>query len=213
MANGSASVNLNIPLAWSTYVTQSNLGLEVVPAVLFDTVVMHPVGSPANLGGAELRFFQSTGVPANLSNMKASGMLPNPEAFLIQTIRVFYRIRRSPSPNQVDFIIDMANTGMCYLDIGNKQYGPWPLWMLAAGNQFRNAWAMSATTNYYGQIHGDLYPLFPNLMLSPLQKFIFRIVIPEQSGANENPPVLPNEPPEQTGVQVMFDGQLARSIQ
>ena len=34
------AINRNIPSAWASYVTQVNLGLEVVPAMLYDTLTI-----------------------------------------------------------------------------------------------------------------------------------------------------------------------------
>ena len=78
-------INANIPREWESYVTQTNLGLEVVPAVLYDTLTYTSATT------TNLRFFQQTNVARDLSNMKQAGMLSNPEAFLIQNISIFSR--------------------------------------------------------------------------------------------------------------------------
>lgn len=200
------AVNINIPDAWTSYVTQTNLGLEVVPSVLYDQYLLVAGANPA-----ELRFFQSSATTLDVTNMKTPGALPNPEAFLIQNMRINFKTLTYTLPTVSDGIIDMLDKSVGILEIGNKRYGPWPLWVLGAGNMFTNSFGgQSATTpTFYSQISGPLYPLFPNLMLSPLQPFVFTI--------RTTPPapsiVVPTTQPNGFSVQVLFDGQLARAIQ
>lgn len=208
------AVNQNIPDAWSSYVTQTNLGLEVVPHCLYDTLAIQPGaypggGTPPN--SSEMRFFQQTNVTADISNMKNSGMLANPEAMLIQAIRLFWII---PMTTVMDLSAAQAaftNVSVAMLQIGNKNYGPWPLWMLTSGARLTGC-NVGITDCFYVQSEGPLYPLFPNLMLSPLQPFTFFIRTTPQTGAN-----VPTFPEAAGGaavrIQIMFDGQLARSIQ
>lgn len=197
------AVNLNIPDAWSSYVTQTNLGLEVVPHVLYDTLQFQSgTGNPV-----ELRYFQQTNVTADISNMKNSGMLANPEAMLIQSIRLFWAIPMMITMDLASIQTLFLNQSVGLLRIGNKEYGPWPLWLLAAGNRLTGC-NTGISDCFYCQTDGPLYPLFPNLMLSPLQPFTFFI--------RTTPPPL-NWPTMQGNntmkLQVCFDGQLARSIQ
>jgi len=206
------AINQNIPDAWASYVTQVNLGLEIIPDVLYDTLTM-----TAGAGTTpELRFFQQTNVNLDISNMKQSGMLGNPEAFLIQNIRVFYKL-----PAQIiaaaatgaftgifnDEVI-ASNTGIAELTIGNKKYGPWPVPMLPMNSFVKGSITSAGATAAnvavaYGQLDGQLYPLFPNLMLSPLQPFVMSMRWPSGSPALSANLV----------TTVIFDGQRARSIQ
>lgn len=205
-------INANIPAEWTSYTTQTNLGLEVVPAVLYDTLTYTSATT------TELRFFQQVNVNLDISNMTNSGMLSNPEAFLIQNISIFSRhnpwtqaatASATIQTGQFNDLVLLANTGIATLKIGNKIYGPWPLWRLPSATFVKGNIATGGATaanlvEQYGQIDGPLYSLFPNLMISPLQKFIFTLSWP--SGAVTltagNPPL-----------EVLFDGQLARSIQ
>jgi hypothetical protein len=206
------AINQNIPDAWASYVTQVNLGLEVVPDVLYDTLTITSGAGTT----PELRFFQQTNVNLDISNMKQAGMLGNPEAFLIENIRIFFKV-----PAQIiaaaaagaftgvfnDEVI-VSNTGIAELTIGNKKYGPWPLWMLPASNfvagSISSAGATAANVAVaYGQLSGPLYPLFPNLMLSPLQPFVMSVRWPSGSPALSANLI----------TEVLFDGQRARSIQ
>jgi hypothetical protein len=206
------AINQNIPDAWASYVTQVNLGLEVVPDVLYDTLTITAGASSVS----ELRFFQQTNVNLDISNMKQAGMLGNPEAFLIENIRIFFKVSATIAASAAagtftgvfnDEVIS-ANTGIAELTIGNKKYGPWPLWMLPAANWVQGAISSAGATAAnvavaYGQLGGPLYPLFPNLMLSPLQPFVMSVRWPSGSPALSANLV----------TEVLFDGQRARSIQ
>ena len=206
------AINQNIPDAWASYVTQVNLGLEVVPDVVYDTLT---IASGAG-STPELRFFQQTNVNLDISNMKLAGMLGNPEAFLIENIRVFFKttaqIIAAAAAGAFTGVFNdeilAANTGIAELTIGNKKYGPWPMWMLPAANSIQGAVSSAGATAAnvavaYGQLGGPLYPLFPNLMLSPLQPFVMSVRWPSGSPALSANLVM----------EVMFDGQRARSIQ
>jgi hypothetical protein len=206
------AINQNIPDAWASYVTQVNLGLEVVPDVLYDTLT---IGAGAG-STPELRFFQQTNVNLDISNMKQAGMLGNPEAFLIENIRIFFKVPANiiaaSAPGAFTGLFNdevvASNTGIAELTIGNKKYGPWPLWMLPASNFVQGSISSAGATAAnvavaYGQLSGPLYPLFPNLMLSPLQPFVMSVRWPSGSPALSAGLV----------TECLFDGQRARSIQ
>ena len=208
-----SSININIPSDWTSYVTQTNLGLEVIPAVLYDTLTL-----PAAGGTQELRFFQQINVPLDISNMKTVGMLSNPEAFLIQNIGFFFRtlpqatVSAASGATQTGAFTDVVlvtSPGIAELTIGNKKYGPWPLWRLPIGTYTKGTLGAVGTTAEaltYGQLDGPLYGLFPNLMLSPLQPFIVSVRWPSLSTGSPAISV-------STQLEILFDGQLARSIQ
>ena len=79
-------INQNIPEAWNNYVTQANLGLEEVPHIFYDTLLY------TDNTTTSLTFFQQVNVAEDLTNMKSSGVMVNPEAFLIQAISIFFRV-------------------------------------------------------------------------------------------------------------------------
>lgn len=205
-------INANIPQEWTSYTTQTNLGLEIVPAVLYDTL------SFTTASTTTLNFFQQTNVTLDISNMKQAGMLSNPEAFLIQNISIYFRSQLwtqaetasgAVQTGQMNDVALLANTGIAQLQIGNKQYGPWPIWRLPSSTFVNGvltaagATAANLTTSY-GQLAGPLYGLFPNLMLSPLQSFKLTLAWPAGTVAIVSGPI---------PIEVLFDGQLARSIQ
>lgn len=222
-------VNNAIPNEWSNYVTQTNLGLEVVPSMLY-SVKGYVSGSTTIL-----TFFDSvSGSRPDLSNMQQPNMLPNPESFLIQNIRIF--TWHQPQSNltgigdcsdlaaQMACVVELTKRGILSMKIGNKQYGPWPLWTLPAHNFVKGSMAATGTAAAgvvanYGQVDGMLYSLFPNLMISPLQQFTVTLQWPgSPTDAIPGGPVSccpEGSPPDETiiPIEILFDGQLARSIQ
>jgi hypothetical protein len=211
-------MNLNspIPPEWGSYVTQSPVGLEVVPFHLWDT--------EPYLGGTttSLDLFKNVqGKNLQQTNMKQGGSLANPEAMLIQNIRVLYENTvqsddgsdedSSSVASQFNDIIQLSVGGVGTLKIGNKIYGPWLLWTLPVANFVKGGFSDSdgAFLNY-GQVDGPLYPLFPNLMIAPLQPFVFSIEWPNGAVTLSQDGF---ESPESIPIKVLFDGQLARAIQ
>ena len=75
-----SNVNGPIPQEWGGYVTQSNVGLEVIPAVLYDTQTY------VDNTTVQLPFFTSSPANEAVSNVSPPSILPNPEAFLIKNI-------------------------------------------------------------------------------------------------------------------------------
>lgn len=203
-------LNNPTPQEWSSYVTQTPVGLEIIPAHLYDTLTYTDVVT------RELVFFNQTNVAQSISNLKQAGMLPNPQSFLIQNIRVFFRSTMqtidsgAPGPlaGTLNDMVLLANTGIATLTIGTKKYGPWPIWTLPAGTFWKGALATAGAeaanlAHGYGQIDGPLYPLFPNLMIAPLQNFDLTLSWP-QAAVDLSADMI---------IQVLMDGQLARAVQ
>lgn len=205
-----AGYNGVIPEEWSSYVTMLGKGLEVIPAVLYSTV------NYVSTTTVSLSFFDTPNVARpDLTNMVAGNMLPSPESFLIQAIRVKYQNNLSSDgvgagantllPGTFEDVVKLTNNGVLNLTISNKKYGPWPLWMLPAGNSVQGqvSTGMPTASLQYGQVLGPYYPLLPNLMLAPMQQFTCTIDWPGGAQTLSQTP-LP--------IQVMFDGQRARAI-
>jgi hypothetical protein len=150
--------------------------------------------------------------------MQQASMLPNPESFLIQNIRVFYQtsiqsdgIGAAGGINLVsgfNDVIQLSKNGILKLKIGNKSYGPWPLWTLPAHNFVKGSVGGGSPTSTldYGQVDGYLYSLFPNLMIAPLQQFSVTLEWP-------GGPLTLSTVGGSLPIEVLFDGQAARSIQ
>lgn len=197
-------MNLNnpIPREWEQYVTQSPIGLEVVPSVLYDT------NTYTDNVTQSLMFFNAVRATQDLGNLQQNGMLPNPQSFLIQAFRLYFKytdvVGTTVASQLWNDVILLVNTGIFRLQIGEKRYGPWPLWMLPAGSFPQIAMA-GANSNFmgYGQVGGPLYALYPNLMIAPLQNFFVELAWPAAAVNLVQDMV----------TQVAFDGQLARAIQ
>ncbi len=207
-------INNPIPEEWSSYVTQTNLGLETIPAHLYS---VHDYVSGVS---TILPFFDFVNAARkDLTNMQQPSMLPNPESFLIQNIRIFFWTNvqsddigggdATPLVSQFDDVVQLSTKGILSMKIGNKQYGPWPLWTLPAHNFAKGALAGGSPTSFgnYAQVDGFLYSLFPNLMISPLQQFTVTLEWP--GGAID----LSTGEDSTMPIEVLFDGQMARSIQ
>jgi len=210
MALTNDQLNNPIPAEWMDYVTQSPVALEVIPDQLYSALTY------TDNTTIELDFFSA--VPANqgLSNMTQPGFLPNPQSFLIQAIRIYFRIpimtvdMAASAANLVGVVNDIAllvNTGRLVLTIGNKTYGPWRLWMLPAGSglvpQLAAAGGEAASqVSTYGQLMGPLWGMFPHLMIAPLQNFVAAMLWPAAVDLSTD-----------MVVEVLFDGQRARAVQ
>lgn len=221
-------INNPIPREWTHYVTQTNLGLEVIPAVLYSVKAYESDTTRI------LTFFDFVqGSRPDLTNMVQPNMLPNPESFLIQNIRIFNWSEvksndsgdgdATPLASQFNDWVNLTKRGILELKIGNKSYGPWPLWMLTANSFVKGAFSTgSDLLADYGQLDGVLYPLIPNLMIAPLQQFTVTLSWPGAAtdspiagGAVELSQDIGGDPVvhEFLPIQILFDGQKARSIQ
>jgi hypothetical protein len=203
-------INNPIPQEWTDYVTQSPVALEVIPDQLYSTLTY------TDNTTLQLDFFAAVAANQGLSNMTQPGMLPNPQSFLIQAIRIFFRT----TVNTVDMaasaaslvgpvndMVLLVNTGRLVLTIGQKTYGPWRLWMLPAGSavvpQLTAAGAEAAAqVSQYGQIMGVLWGMFPHLMIAPLQNFVASMLWPAAVDLSGD-----------MVIEVLLDGQRARAVQ
>jgi len=111
-------------------------GKEVIDGVLYDTV-QYP-----QAGALRLTFFNALRATIDLSNMRAAGQLPYPEEFCIRAIRFYVKAfpestataaAASVQLDAVNVISQMVNTGVLQLNIGQKDYGIYPLSNLPAG--------------------------------------------------------------------------------
>lgn len=197
-----AQLNNPIPREWESYVTQSPIGLEVIPDVLYDTVTY------TDNVTTSLIMFNTVRATADLGNLQQPGMLPNPQSFLIQAIRFFAKYTDTAGTTVVsqqwNDVILLVNTGIMRLTIGEKRYGPYPLWLFSAGS-FPKGSIAGANSNYMGYMQNDgpLYALYPNLMIAPLQNFFVTLEWPAAAVDLSGNLVL----------SVLFDGQRARAIQ
>lgn len=202
-------LNNPIPQEWSKYVTQSPVGLEVIPDMLWDTQTY------VDNTSTELTFFAATQA-GSLSNMTQPGMLPNPQSFLIECVRLYFRTQMTTDDSGAagafasiyNDVILLVNTGQLRLNIGEKKYGPWRLWMLPAASYAQGVIAVAGAeaanlAHDYAQLGGPLWGLQPNLMIAPLQNFSVTLSWPN-GAVNTTGNVV---------TEVLLEGKRARAIQ
>jgi hypothetical protein len=198
-----------IPEEWGKYITQSPVGLEVIPDMLWDTQTY------VDNTTTELTFFAAVQAGA-LSNMTQPGMLPNPQSFLIECVRLYFRTQvfvddAGAAGAFASIYSDVAlilNTSQIRLTIGAKNYGPWRPWLLSTGSYPQGVIAASGAeaanlVHDYAQIGGPLWNLRPNLMIAPLQNFNAVWSWPN-AAVNLTANIV---------LEVLFEGQRARGIQ
>lgn len=207
-----SNINGPIPQEWGGYVTQSNVGLEVIPHILYDTQTY------VDNSTVILPFFSSNPANESISNVSPPNILPNPASFLIKNIGIYFPNQLetidqgaalAALPSQFNNILLLVNTGILKLKIGDKPYGPWPMYRLPIGtyphlNAIAGAGAEAANlVSAYGNTDGPLYPLLPPLLIAPMQKFSVTLEWP--AGAVD---LTANQT-----IKVVLDGQLSRGIQ
>jgi hypothetical protein len=201
-------INNPIPPEWENYVTQSPVALEVIQDTIYDSLLFTSASTTS------LTFFVESIATVNqgITNLTQPGMLPNPESFLVQAVRLYVKwttqaFAATVAATTYNDLMLLTNTGIIQMKFGNKAYGPWPLWMVGSG-AFVNANVavadtVAAITSSPAQMGGPLWALFPALMISPLQSFSANISWPAGTvtlGAG-NPTL-----------QVVYEGQRARAV-
>jgi len=205
-----SNINGPIPGEWAGYVTQSNVGLEVIPHILYDTQVYVDAVTTV------LPFFTANPANESISNVNPPSILPNPASFLIKNIAWFVpneletidQGAAAALPSQLNDIILLGNTGILKLFIGEKPYGPWPLFRLPCSTFVKGMLAAAGAeaanlASAYGNTDGPLYPVLPPLLIAPMQKF--RVSLEWPAGAVQ---LLANR-----NIKVLLDGQMSRGIQ
>ncbi len=202
------NINNPIPEEWNDYVTQTNIALEVVPDQLYD------VKTYVDNTSLELNYFNAVAANKSISNMTQAGILPNPESFLVQAVRIKYNnlveTDDAGAPgalaSAMNDIVLLQNTGRFLLTIGHKQYGPWKLWPMPAGSGVMGMMASGGAeaanlVHGYANTFGKLWGVFPHLMIAPLQAFQVDLLWPAAVNLSAN-----------IDIEVMFDGQRARAV-
>jgi len=206
-----SNINGPIPSEWAGYVTQSNVGLEVIPHILYDTQTF------VDATTVILPFFTTSPANESISNVNPPAILPNPASFLIKNIAwmvpnelttIDQGAADAALPSALNDIILLGNTGILKLFIGEKPYGPWPLFRLPVATFVKGMLAAAGAeaanlASAYGNTDGPMYPLLPPLLIAPMQKF--RVSLEWPAGA---PNLLANR-----NIKVLLDGQLSRGIQ
>lgn len=204
--NQANQINNPIPPEWENYVTQSPVALEVIQDTLYDTLTYTSASTTS------LTFFVESiaTVKNDITNLQQPGMLPNPESFLVQAVRIFVKWTPTSAAtlaaNVANDIALLFNTAILTLKFGNKTYGPFPAWMMSAGGGPDIRLSANATPpiiTSYAQLGGPLWALFPSLMIAPLQAFQAVLSWPTAAvtlGAG-NP-----------AISLVYEGQRARAV-
>jgi hypothetical protein len=123
------------PAAFRRYNTQYP-DAEIVGWTLYDTLT-YTSGTTVSLV-----FFNAVRATIDLSNMETAGQLAPPKAFLCRAISVYFKIRPESTavPDAPDTqagavgnLVQLVNSGVLQLQVGNKIYAEYPLWALCSG--------------------------------------------------------------------------------
>lgn len=126
----------DFPPEYERYNSQFGGQKEVIGWTWWDTVTYVSAATTA------LRFFNAVRATTDLSNMEVAGQLAAPKAFLIRAPLLYVKQRPEATvaaatgatqTGSLDDVVQLINTGVATLTIGNKTYGQWPLWKLLAG--------------------------------------------------------------------------------
>lgn len=203
---GADQINNPIPPEWENYVTQSPVALEVIQDTIYDTKTYTSAVTTS------ITFFVQSIATVNkdITNLTQPGILPNPESFLVQCPRLYFKWTPTSAAtlaaNVINDIALLTNTAVLTMKFGNKTYGPFPSWMLSAGGGPDVRVSANATPpiiTSYAQLGGPLWAIFPHLMIAPLQAFQALLEWPSGAvtlGAG-NP-----------AISLVYEGQRARAV-
>jgi len=199
---------------YAQYNSQFLAGKEVIDAALWDTLLYTSAAT------TQLIFFNATRATLDLSNMRVAGQLPAPEQFLVRAIRVYFKNRPESSataaagniePNSVEDIQLLIDNGACQLNIGQKDYGIYPIHLIAAGggvagklavdNILVGGAAVSFGTNGRPHIKNTFTLAIPVLIKSSIN-FNVTLTWPAAVTLIRN-----------VNISVVLDGDLVRAIQ
>lgn len=207
-----ASIIGPVPEGWTGYLASLPGALEIIPDVLYDTQTF------VSASTQQLVFFttpQSAG-RSDITNMESAGQLPSPQSFLIQSPQLFFKTTPQSDDSgagdaaalvsTMTDIVNIIRKGVATLFINSKSYGPFPLWKWPVGSMVQGPFGTgSDLLADYGQNLGNfVYPFDPMLCLLPMQPF--KVVLQWPAGT------ITTSGGASIDIQVLFDGQRARSI-
>jgi len=200
------------PPQYADYNTQFKGNIESIGWKWWDTQT-YVSGTTTSL----TQFFNVRGT-VDLSNMEVAFQLAAPKAFLIRAIRFFVKNRPqvvttgTPLPatqaGVFDDVVQLIQTGVFQLTIGNKVYNLEPLWCLTAGGGAYDIIATGSTSSQSYAQNGIADPRAVNtlskpLFIGPQINFTAQITWPAAltlTGGN-------------TALTVLLDGDLLRPVQ
>ena len=162
----------------------------------------------------QLTGFFNVRATVDLSNMEIAFQLAAPKAFLVRAIRFYVKFRPGTitgatvggvaiQTGEFDDLVQLINTGVFSLTIGNKTYNQEPMWCLTAGG---GAFGILSTGSYAQNGWPDpraVNTLSKPLFIGPQINFSARIDWPATlTLAGGNP-----------AVTILLDGDLLRPVQ
>lgn len=205
------------PREFREYAAQYNNQLEKIGWKWWDTQ-SYVSGTTTSLP----QWFNVRATP-DLGNMEIAFQLAAPKAFLVRSIRMYYKVRplaitpqtvnANPGTGTFDDVAQLINTGTLTLTIGQKTYDMEPTWVLTSGGGavgfFSLAIGAGGTGSQvsYAQ-NGISDPRAVNTLSVP-------IFIPPQMNftAVVNWPAALTLAGGNTAIQVLLDGDLVRPVQ
>lgn len=191
--------------------------LEFIGSSLYDTVTLTAATD------TQVTLFDQKRANRSLSNLPLAGTLPDPQGFLILSIRFypyfvpFSTARGASGALQTGVTRDMAlllNQGVLLLKLMNKEYGQWPLWMLPAGGGPVPFMAVEGATADPGGVidyatNGiadarNAYVLQEPLFIPPVTEIGVQLLWPALTGITTIPAIQ---------LKVLFDGMMVRPVQ
>ena len=162
----------------------------------------------------QMTFFNALRATRNLGNMELPGQLAGRKAFIIRALRV--HMRRAPTQLQVtphasNDISLLADNGWAEFEVGQKNFGVWPIAALPGG---AGAWSDSAGAGgeaanefHVNAAHGipdirAVYTLSLPLLIEPQMNFNFTLNWNAAQTLSAD-----------VDIMVMLDGELWRPVQ
>jgi len=123
---------VEIPDEWAAYSTQQNAEFEIIHRPIWDTQTYTDATT------LSINFFQTPQANQGLGNET----FPLKNSYLCAAIGVYFKDQAENNVPGTDLTawasvfnnhVLLANTGVLNIIIGNKEYGPFPLWKLSPG--------------------------------------------------------------------------------
>lgn len=187
-------------------------GLEYIGSALWDTVTYTSAAT------TRLTLFDQKRANRSLGNLPLAGTLPDPQGFLIQSLR-FYPVVRPEATTAAatsvtqtgtsDDVAQLVNTGILELRLLNKEYGQWPLFMLPSGG---GVWSFFQTGDIDVVVDFAVNGVPDARNAYVLQEPLFIPPVTE-IGCTLSWPAALTLALGNTDLKVIFDGQMVRPIQ
>lgn len=208
--------NVDYGPLFDSYATRFPNGLEYIGSTLYDTQT-YTSGATTSLS-----FFTTKPANKTLGNIPLAGTLPDPQGFLIMSMRFYPQVRPISSaraaattsqPGTADDVAQLLNTGVLLLQLENKTYGQFPLWMLpAGGGAVAYLAAEGATADPGGIISFGNNGLPDARNAYVLQQPLFIPPVTEIGVILQWPTALTLATPS-PALEILFDGMMVRPIQ